>query len=307
MILGSQHRPVLLKEIINILVPEKNKIIIDATFGAGGHSLEILKRGSLVVGCDFDQEAIEQAQHKFTDYLNSHRLYLYQSNFTNLDKAIQSAFKTYPEWNNRQISAILFDFGTSTDQLLDKKRGFSFNAGNQTLDMRMDTSLTVTAKDLLLALSAKQLAKIFYIYGNEKKAKQIAQAIVVARVQNPDKVSTASGLSKIVSKFIPPGHLHPATKIFQALRIAVNNELENIKQALPVALKTLANVGKIITIAFHEGEDAIVKKTFYQWEKEGLGKRLDKKPIRPLITEIITNPRSRSAKLRAFIKGISLC
>jgi 16S rRNA (cytosine1402-N4)-methyltransferase len=200
------------------------------------------------------------------------------------------------------IHGILFDFGTTTQQLMAADRGLSFEHEEATLDMRLDDRLGVKAADLLKLLSVKQLTQVFSDLGGEEYAHRIARAIVELRKKDPNQLETVGSLLRIVERSKPrkSGHLHPATKVFQALRIAVNDELDNIQRALPQALDAVVPGGRIVTIAFHEGEDRLVKQAFALWEEEGKGVRITKKPLQPTEGETQRNPRSRSAKLRVF-------
>ena len=288
------HKPVLLKQSMEALEVTKGKWYIDGTFGRGGHTQAILNLGGNVIAFDVDQEAIEYGQINFTKYLSEQRLILVRENFNKLTELKQ--------WfDQRPISGIIFDFGTSVDQLKDGQRGFSFDSDCE-LDMRMDTRLGVKAKDLLAILPENQLAQLFWTEGGENKSKQIAREI--CRVRKSQPISTTAQLVAVVNKVKRErtGKLHPATKVFQALRIATNMEMQNIREALPQALELLQTEGRIVTISFHEGEDRIVKQTFRQWEEQQRGKVLTPKPITPSQEEQHTNPRSRSAKLRIFIK-----
>lgn len=288
------HKTVLLKEAIDYLNVQPNEWYVDATFGAGGHTHEILSRDGRVIALDVDQAAIETGKTKFAQELKDHKLILIRENFAKLT-SIQNSYLKY------QISGILFDFGTSTDQLMDKDRGFSFESDSE-LDMRMDDRLGVKAKDLLALLSGQQLTAMFWEMGGEEQARRIAKVIVETRQKQP--ITTTRQLAQLVERVKGGrhGHLNPATKVFQALRIVVNSELDAIKEALPQALEIIKPGGRLVTIAFHEGEDRIVKQTMEQWEHQRLGNKITKKPLQPGESELADNPRSRSAKLRVFEK-----
>lgn len=291
----AMHQPVLLKEAINALDIKKGEWYIDGTFGRGGHTQEIVKRGGNVIAFDVDHEAVEFGQHIFEDFIKEKKLIIVRENFNKLTE-VQKWFET------GSISGVIFDFGTSVDQLKNQERGFSFETDAE-LDMRMDTRLGVKAKDLLAILPENQLAQLFWQEGGESHAKRIAKEIASVRKSTP--IVTTAQLVAVVNrvKRSRTGKLHPATKVFQALRIATNMELDNIRQGLPQALDVLQAGGRIVTISFHEGEDRIVKQSFKQWEERGLGKSVTKKPIIPTEDEMRKNPRSRSAKLRVFRKG----
>jgi 16S rRNA (cytosine1402-N4)-methyltransferase len=289
----------MLKETLAGLQVKSGRWYIDATFGRGGHSQAILDLGGKVVGLDFDEQTIDLARRRFSEALEDNSLLLLRENFDQLAKVISQLEKD--KILNTKIWGVLFDFGTSTDQLMSASRGLSFEHQDTPLDMRLDSRLGVKAEDLLKILTVKQLTQIFQDYGGEEYAKKLAKAIVNVREKNPRALETVGQLVKLILANKPRrGHLHPATKVFQALRIAVNDELDNIARALPQALETVASGGRIVTIAFHEGEDRPIKQLFAKWEEQGRGKRINKKPIKPSDTELSENQRSRSAKLRIF-------
>ncbi len=296
------HEPVMVDEVLAYLKPQADRHYIDATFGRGGHAQELLTAKAKVIAFDIDQEAIKFAQTHFADELKKQQLTIINCNFSQLESAVSSLNLDQAEI--APIHGILFDFGTSHDQIKAPHRGFSFDHLNDPLDMRMNQELGVTAADLLHALSTKQLEKLFRNFGGESKSRQIAKAI--ERYQGKEKsnkIETVGQLVKIVGQIKQRhSHLHPATKVFQALRIAVNSELDAIKQALPQALEILSPQGVIVTIAFHQGEDVIVKTLFRDWLKKGRGEILTPKPLQPSETEKTKNPASRSAKLRVFRK-----
>ncbi len=265
---------------------------VDATFGAGGHTSELLARGARVIGFDWDAEAIARGEETQAAQLTAGNLQLVHEPFSKLLSVVQK--------HTEPIMGILFDFGTSTQQLTSSERGFSV-LGTGSLDMRMDTRLGVTAQDLLVVLSEKQLAALFKNLGGEHEAVAIARAIK----RSPQPITTAQELSELIGKVkhFRGGHLHPATKVFQALRIAVNSELDEISTALRDAYSVVAPSGRIVTIAFHEGEDRIAKEYMRTWEQEKKGTSITHKPIQPSDVEVKVNPRSRSAKLRAFEKN----
>lgn len=291
----TNHRPVFLKEAIELLKVKTGHWYVDATFGGGGHSGSILAQGGKVLAFDFDQQAVNNGQIEFASEIAAHQLILVKENFTQLSQVIKHHGLT------GQVSGILFDFGTSTDQLMDEQRGFSFT-GEGELDMRMDQSLGVKAKDLLALLGEKQLTEVFLNYGGETEAKKIAKRIVELR-KNGKFMTTTKELAELVERTkMSRGKTHPATKVFQALRIVVNDEMDNIKIALPHALESLTAGGHLVTIAFHEGEDRQAKLAFRHWEEQGWGEIVTKKALEPSEAAIIANPRCRSAKLRAFVK-----
>jgi 16S rRNA (cytosine1402-N4)-methyltransferase len=296
------HKPVMLKEVVKYLHIKPDRWYIDTTFGRGGHTQAILEKGAKVIAFDVDEEAIEYGQEAFASDIATGNLKLVKANFSHLEAEVNK-FQT-DQAETTQFDGILFDFGTSLDQIRASHRGFSFDQLDQPLDMRMDQALGITASDLLTVLSVKQLTELFKEYGGEVQAKKIAQAIDQHRGKNREnKIETVGQLVEIIFQNKDrTSHLHPATKVFQALRIAVNDELVSIRLALPQAINILAPKGRIITIAFHQGEDAVVKQQFKEWEKNNQGKILTKKPETPMKNEIINNPAARSAKLRVFEK-----
>lgn len=290
------HDSVLPTESLEALEVKAGQWYVDGTFGAGGHSRLILEQGGKVLGFDWDLEAIESAQKLFATEIESGDLILEHSSFSQapfiVKKHIETNTITHP-------NAYFFDFGTNASQLTSSERGFSFSDDGP-LDMRMDVRKGVTAADILTVIPQKQLEELFTTLGGENESKQIAAAIK----KSPEPITTVAQLSELISK-TKRMHtkLHPATKVFQALRIAVNSELEEIEELLDGLEATLTGPTRIITISFHEGEDRIVKHTFRDWESEQLGTNVTKKPIVPSAQEIQQNPRARSAKLRVFEWG----
>lgn len=289
------HIPVLLAEVLEGLRIEPNAWYIDATFGRGGHTRELLAAGAKVIAFDVDAAAIEFGQKEFAQEIASGNLILQRENFDHLAQIVEKLGKT------NHIAGILFDFGTSSDQLKDKHRGFSFD-GDAELDMRMDDRLGVKAKDLLAILPEKQLAQLFIDFGGEHEAYAVAKAIAHDRHLKP--IQTTADLTEIIerTKRERRSHLNQSTKVFQALRIAVNSELDVITAGLPQAYQVLQPGGRIAAISFHEGEDRIVKQTFREWEKAARGVNVQKDIITATAEELDSNPRARSAKLRIFEK-----
>ncbi len=281
--MNNYHQSVLLKEAITGLRVEKNKEYIDATVGGGGHSFEILRMQGIVLGIDVDQEALEHI-NKFGKPEN---LTLARGNFRDIDKIAADT-------NFDKVAGIIFDLGVSSHQIDTPTRGFSFqNEGP--LDMRMDQELGVRALDLIKILTKGELYEIFTKLGEESRAWEISNAIVRARSVKP--IETTRDLAKIVF-----GIAGQSKKVFQALRIVVNDELDSIIDALPKALELLQVYGRLCVISFHSLEDRVVKRKFIEFEEKGLGKIITEKPIVPSIKELRANKRARSAKLRIFEK-----
>ena len=292
-----QHVPVMLNEALEGLNIVKGNWYIDATFGRGGHTQAILEKGGNVIACDHDAEAVEYGKEKFAQAIKDGRLIIEYINF--------DIISTLPSLAGKTVAGALFDFGVSSNQLNSSVRGFTFQQ-NAPLDMRMDIRLGVTAKDLVNALSKKELYKLLTIYAQEFQARRIAEAIVDARANKP--IETTQELSLLIEKAVggrakgAAGHIHPATKTFMALRMAVNDELGNIERALPTTLDILAPSGRIVTISFHEGEDRMMKHMMQAWEAQGKGVQVTKRPLEATSEEVRRNPRSRSAKMRIFEK-----
>jgi len=297
------HKPVLLKETIELLKVKKEGIYIDATVGGGGHTQAILEAGGRVIGIDCDPEAIEFTRKRLNlacppyaerrGVLGAFRWTLVKENFANLLKIVNSL-------NIEKVDGILFDLGVSSHQLETPQRGFSFNSEAE-LDMRMDPELKVTAADLINGLNEGELYELFTKLGEEHHSRAIAAAICRARRIKP--IRTCNQLAEIIVRTVPKrgkfDRTHPATRIFQALRIAVNDELNNLKETLPQAEKLLKPGARLVVLSFHSLEDRIVKNFLKEEERKNMLKILVKKPIVPSEKEVLANSRSRSAKLRA--------
>ena len=284
------HIPVLQKEVIQYLDPKSNENFIDATIGGGGHASEILQkiapRGK-VLGVDWTQEAIQGIK-------KNSNLILVCDNFANIGEIVkQNKFN--------KVSGILLDLGMSSWHLGESGRGFSFQK-REPLDMRYNVQNQLTAEKIVNFWSRFEIEKILQEYGEERFAGEIAEKIIEERKSKA--IQTTSHLVEVIRKSVPRGYLnqriHFATKTFQALRIAVNGELNNIEKALPQALQILEPGGRIVVISFHSLEDRIVK-NFFKNNILNIN-LLTKKTVSPSRQEIIINSRSRSAKLRACIK-----
>lgn len=298
------HRSVLLREAIEALEVKRGKWYLDCTLGDGGHSIEIIARGGKVVGIDVDPEALQRTRGRLGWLGLLGNIALIQGNFRDLNNLIlQTELR-------EKFAGAIFDLGVSSLQLMSPGRGFSF-AKEGPLDMRMDPSLQVRAVDLLNALTRKELYELFRNLGEEKYSWRLADAVVSAReigyrVQGVG-FSNTKDLADLVENVyrragIRSWKVHPATRVFQALRIAVNDELDALQEGLCQVIDLIEENGRIVVISFHSLEDRIVKNTFKKWEAEGIGEILTKKPIVPRKDEIRENPRSRSAKMRVFKK-----
>ncbi len=295
--MNNFHTPVLLKETVDLLQVKKGEKYIDATLGGGGHTEEILRLGGKVLGIDVDQEALDFVKKKLEFRIQNAELILAKGNFKDLEKIAHSN-------SFNKVSGIIFDLGVSSYQLENAKRGFSFLKGGP-LDMRMDETLGVKASDLINILTKGELYEIFTKLGEERRALAISNGIVSARRIAPIQ-TTGDLLSVIQEAYGIKGELTDFTRanigkrVFQALRIVVNDELESIREALPQSLELLESGGRVGVISFHSLEDRIVKQSFIDFKKRSMGKIITKKPIIAKEKEIKVNPRSRSAKLRIF-------
>jgi len=292
------HIPVLQKEVLEYFDQKPNENFIDCTIGEGGHTLAILEKNGpkgKVLGIEWDPELYKKLLRSDLDRLKA-RLILVNDNFANLEEIAKSQ-------KFRSVSGILFDLGMSSWHLEESGRGFSFQK-KEPLDMRYNPQNPLTAEKIVNYRSALEIEKILEIHGEERFSKQIAKYIISFREVKP--IKTTSQLVEIIKKATPDWYhrrkIHPATKTFQALRIAVNDELNNLEKALPKALNILKPGGRIVAISFQSLEDRIIKNFLKEKAKENILKILTKKPIKPSLEEIKINPRSRSAKLRAAEK-----
>lgn len=294
---SNYHKSVLYRETLEALSVVPGEVYLDGTFGGGGHTKGILDLGGKVIALDFDRDALENATRNFelkkeNGYWEAKdgNLKIFQENFKNLDKV---ASKLDLEF----FSGILFDLGASSFMFDNPERGFSFNKEGQ-LDMRMDQDLQVKALDLVNALNEGELYELFTKFGQEPYGRRIARSIVQSRMNT--KINTTTQLAEIIKEIYPTRtKINPATRVFMALRIAVNDELNNLKEALPKAAKLLKTGGRLVVISFHSLEDKIVKDYF----KNDLDlKILTNQPIVALENELSENQRARSAKLRVAEK-----
>lgn len=292
------HKPVMLNQVLSFIKPGRGDIIVDATIGAGGHSCEILKLiepEGMLIGIDKDAEILKIAGKYLSKISDSYKLY--QADYAELNNILDKL-------KINKVNGILLDLGVSSLQLDSFDRGFSFNMEGP-LDMRMDRTQGITAGDLLRRLSEKEMADIFWRYGEERRSRRVARAIVQERRKGTD-IKTTTQLAKIVEKtlYIPPGkyqkkrRIHPATRIFQALRIVVNDELKSLEYFLNNVCGFLSSGARIVVISFHSLEDRLVKRAFREAQNTSQLEILTKKPLIPLDSEIRENIRSRSAKLR---------
>jgi len=296
----TNHYPVMHREVLKFLAPDKRKIIVDCTLGMGAHAqklLEAMDDNARLVGIDRDQASLEAAFSNLEQFKN--RITLVKDNFSNLDKVLNYL-------NLRSACAFLFDLGISTYQLNDPLRGFSFLRDGP-LDMRMDKDSFLSAYDLVNNLSEGELENIFKKFGEERYSKKIASCLINARKK--ESIYTTNQLAQMIMQVVPfkgrSDKIHPATRIFQALRIAVNRELEVLAVGLDKAISCLSNGGRIAVISFHSLEDRIVKNIFKRYSASGILKLINKKPLSPSEEEIEENISSRSAKLRVAEKIVN--
>jgi len=295
------HLPVLVEEVLEFLDCRPDRVYVDGTVGSGGHSRKILEKSSptgRLIGLDWDAEAIERARKSLHSFEG--RVVLSRENFRNLPSVLKTL--SVPA-----VDGILLDLGVSTEQLESRERGFSFR-WEAPLDMRMSQETETTAQDLVGDLSSEDLEALLREYGEERWARKIARNIVRRRQTAP--IRTTGELVKAVEQSIPAprGRIHPATRTFQALRISVNEELDNLKAFLDAAPDLLRSKGRLCIISYHSLEDRIVKIFFRQWTRGGKGEEkpfalLTPKPVLPEAEEVSRNPRARSAKLRAVEKN----
>lgn len=303
----AAHVPVLVDEVLTYLAPRPGAVIVDATIGEGGHAEAILRRiapAGRLVGLDRDGEAVARAEERLRRF--GQNVTLAQANFADLEEALTVL-------GVGAVDGVLLDIGVSTRQLTDAERGFSFERVGP-LDMRMDRGDAegLTAADLANTLPERELADLIYRFGEERASRRIARQIVARR-----PLRTTRDLARAVEAALGSGRgrLHPATRTFQALRIATNREIESLERALPQAVRRLRPGGRLCVIAFHSIEDRVVKTALTRYARgctcppdlpecrcggqHRLLRILTKKPVTPPAAEIARNPRARSARLRA--------
>jgi 16S rRNA (cytosine1402-N4)-methyltransferase len=306
---GDEHMPVMLEEALDLLQCKPGGIYVDATIGMGGHAQAILERiqpGGQLIGIDRDKDSLEKAQARLKPFARNLRLV--HDNYKNLPLILNNLV-------TRPVDGLLLDLGVSSYQLLSPERGFSFQS-DVMLDMRMDRTQQWTAADLVNKLSESELADIIYRYGEERLSRRIAAAIVQERGRAP--ITRCTQLAEIVSRvFKVRGHrgIHPATRTFQALRIAVNEELEGLEELLSEGFGFLKTGGRMVVIAFHSLEDRIVKRAFRRLAgqcvcdappelctcpRQAVAYLMTPRPMTPGPKELASNPRARSARLRSL-------
>jgi len=302
------HKPALLREVIASLGCKAGGVYVDGTVGGAGHAIEILKESApngLLIGIDADEDALNEAHERLSPFRG--RVTLARGNFADIGDILVSM-------DIRHVDGILLDLGVSSHQLDAAERGFSFSQ-EALLDMRMDFRQQMSAYTLVNTLPESSLAKIIREYGEENMARRIARTIVAARKSK--NIETTTELANIILSVIPKrlhGHrLHPATKTFQAIRIAVNNELSSLQNAINDGIDLLRKGGRFSVISYHSLEDRIVKTSFRSYEnacicphdipvcncqRQAKARVINRRPVTPSDAEISDNPRARSAKLR---------
>lgn len=303
------HIPVLLKEVVEILNPQSEEFFIDGTVGSGGHAMAISEKIGLkgkLLGIDWDEKAVESFKTKVKNL--KPKTIVVHANYADLPKILK-------KHNLPKADGLIIDLGFSSESL-ESGRGFSF-LKNEPLDMRYNTKQDITAAEIINSFSEKDLADIFWKYGEERFSRQIAKKIIEQRKSKP--IKTTFDLVEIIKKAIPRTYernrINPATRVFQALRIYVNQELGNLEKALKNLDKVIKGRkikgparnathsvagGRVAIISYHSLEDRLVKNCFRELKNQGKALILTKKPIRPTLKEIKENPRSRSAKLRVI-------
>lgn len=294
------HIPVLLKEVIDGLEVKDGEVFVDMTLGNAGHTKAILDSGVsglTVIGIDADPEATASAQDNLSSHVSDNKINIHTTYFDSLGDILDKD-------HLQTCDKILFDLGFRSDQIDNPERGFSFSKEGPLSMALGGLEAELQADEVVNDWAEDSLADIFYGFGEEQFSRRIARGIVEAREEK--RIETTTELAEIISKSVPSfyrrGKIHPATKTFQAIRIAVNSELERLKRVLPVTFERLNPGGRIAIIAFHSLEDRIVKNFFKEKAKEGSARVITKKPIIAGESERINNPRARSAKLRILEK-----
>ena len=303
------HAPALLDEVVELMRGAPGGVVVDATVGSGGHAEAILEARAdvVVLGIDQDEEALEFAEERLRAYAG--RAILRHARFDSLRSVILDALPA--EMAHNGVAAVLFDLGVSSHQLDDAQRGFSYRFDGP-LDMRMDRAGPTTAADLVNSAPEDELTRLFTEHGEQRFARRIARAVIAAR-----PLVTTGALADVVAGAIPAAARrrgHPARRVFQALRIAVNDELAVLESALDEAIEVVVPGGRVVVLAYHSGEDRIVKQRFRDWTTGGCtcppdlpcvcgarprARGLTRGAVRATASEVARNPRAREARLRA--------
>ncbi len=282
----------MVEEVLQFLVPSPGKVIADCTAGLGGHGRAILEKilpGGTLIALDRDAETLELARRNLAAF--GRRVRYFHANFSDLGTVLSQA-------GYEKVDGVLYDLGVCSAQLDDPGRGLSFQQEGP-LDMRLDRSQNMTAFEVINTFSERELADIFWRYGEERHARRIARAIVQERKKGA--IRGTIQLADLIYRTIGgrKGHIHPATRSYQGLRIFVNSEISSLQEALSVVYRYLKDGGRIVAISFHSLEDRVVKETFREQEARGLLRIATPKVVKPALEEVGRNPRSRSARLRA--------
>lgn len=288
------HLPVLTEEVLNYLQPQSGHVILDCTVGNGGHAMKLLEKmkpEGLLIGIDKDREILQVAKQMLSKTATMGTFKLYHADYSEVDEVLRQA-------GVEKVNGVLLDLGASSVQFDQAERGFSF-AKEGPVDMRMDRSAPGTARDLIRRLSERELEEILKKYGEERWSKRIARAI--QREEKQAGITSTRQLAAVIERVVPRGKskIHPATRVFQALRIAVNRELESLEVFLEKVHNYMRTGARIVIISFHSLEDRIVKQKFIERANQQVFKVLTKKPVTPGEAERENNVRCRSAKLRA--------
>lgn len=295
----SIHKPVLLKEVLNFLDPEPGNFIADGTFGEGGHTVELLRRiapKGMILGTEINEETFARGGRRISEAaqklaMPEKRLILEKKSYSDIPKIIKK--KNLPG-----LDGLLLDLGLSSLELEESERGFSFKR-NEPLDMRYNLEMDMTAAEIINGFDARELAKIFLKFGEEKWSRKIAKAIVEKRKEK--KIIFTFDLVDLIKRSVPDkGSDKVITRIFQAIRIFVNKELDKLDEITDALPKIIRQGGRVAIISFHSLEDRIVKNKFRDLKSSGLAELITKKPVTPSQEELKENPRSRSAKLRVI-------
>ena len=297
------HKPVLPEEVMTWLAPRDGQVFVDGTLGGGGHTRMLLERGATVIGLDRDEAALERMQVEQVRWQG--KLMMVHGNFAEMNRLVA-------EQGYTAVDGILLDVGVSSFQIDERERGFSFQEDGP-LDMRMDRSQELSAADLVNRLDEQELIRIFRAYGEEPQARRVAQAIVKQRTDKPFERTEQLAACVSAAKGGRKGRIHPATRVFQALRIEVNDELGSLEKGLIEGLDLLKIGGRMAVIAFHSLEDRRVKQFFNahagrneslpQGGEQWIGqlprvRKMTRKAVKAGTDEVAENPRSRSARLR---------
>jgi len=285
------HEPVLLSEVLTALAPRPGEVFVDCTTGRGGHAIAVAEKiqpGGLLICLDVDPENLKYAKERMGPLALNARFF--HANFAEITDVLDAA-------GIEQVDGLLADLGVSTNQLMETSHGLSFSS-DAPLDMRLDPRIKKSAADLIRELPERELADILFEYADERASFKIARKIVSARAVQP--ILTTGQLADLIRSVVPPryGQIDPATRTFQALRMAVNEELESLEALLEAIPDIIKPGGRAALISFHSGEDRLAKQATKDWQAEGWCEVLSKKPVEASPAEQERNPRSRSAKLR---------